>query len=174
MLKATRACNISMPCASSTNKRSSVEVVASKSRQAWNPSIKLDRVSLHASSTACATVSIDGTTLTASRAASAAEELKSASLQNDSACLTQCPVGYKLNAKQLRYPRANTPVEKALAIAAMLAFFSVGALLPFLLAGCLAAALIYQSIPAMLFLAITALDCFLPPGKVNLTQRCFA
>jgi hypothetical protein len=156
-----------MPCADSTSKRSSVENVASKSRQAWDPSTRLDRVFLHASSTGSATISTDSTAITARRAAFVADDLKSVTLQNNSACLTQCPVGYKLNAEQLRYPRANTPVEKALAIAAMLAFFSVGALLPFLLAGCLAAALIYQSIPAMLVLAITALDWFLPPGKVN-------
>ncbi len=50
---------------------------------------------------------------------------------------------------------------------AMLVFFGFGTLVPFIFLGCMAAALAYRSIPAMLFLALTGLDCLLPPGKVS-------
>ena len=95
--------------------------------------------------------------------------MKSVTLHNDSACLTQCPIGtgFKLRADQLPYPRANSPVEELAAIAALLAFFSWGLLLILLLPGCLAAALLHRSLPAMLFLAIITIDCLLPPGNVN-------
>ena len=92
----------------------------------------------------------------------------SVTLQNNSACLTQCPAGYKLRAYELPYPRANTAWEELAAVLVMLAFFTFGLLLPFLVAGCVASALAYRNVPAMLFLAVTAFDCVLPPGKVRL------
>ena len=146
--------------------------VAAKSRQPWDHSMRLNNVSLHASSTSKAVScngSADQVDHTARRAAAEAELVKSVTLHNDSACLTQCPIGtdFKLRADQLHYPRANLPMEEFTAIVAQLAFFSWGPLLILLLPGCLAAAILYRSLPAMLFLAIITIDCILHPGKVN-------
>ena len=94
----------------------------------------------------------------------------SVALQNNSACLTQCPAGYKLRAEELPYPRANTAVEELAAVLAMLAFFGFAVLLPFIWAGCVAAVLARMSVPAMLFLALSGVDWYLPPGKVRVSM----
>ena len=90
----------------------------------------------------------------------------SVTLHNDSASLIQSSNPQSLRADQLRYPRKNTALEEILAVAAMLLLFAGGMLLPFVLSGCLLATTLCSSIPAMLFLAATALDCCLPAGKV--------
>ena len=96
----------------------------------------------------------------------------SVTLQNSSACLTQCPAGYKLRAEELPYPRANTAVEELAAVLVMLAFFGFGVLLPFIWAGCVASVLARMSIPAIMFLALSGIDFFLPPGKVRVSLPC--
>lgn len=95
----------------------------------------------------------------------------SVTLHNDSASLSQSSNPQSLRADQLRYSRNNTALEEILAIAAMLALFSAGMLLPWILLGCVLAATICSNIPAMLLLAATALDCCLPAGKVTLSPH---
>ena len=114
-------------------------------------------------------------------AASAASEISvcqkgvvlpdSVRLHNDSASLSQLSSPQSLRADQLRYPRTNTALEEVLAVAAMLALFSAGMLLPWILLGCVLATTLCRNIPAMLFLAATALDCCLPAGKVTLSSH---
>ena len=94
----------------------------------------------------------------------------SVTLHNDSASLIQSSNPRSLRADQLRYPRNNTALEEILAVTAMLVLFSAGMLLPFILSGCLLATTLCRSIPAMLFLAATALDCCLPAGKVIISS----
>ena len=131
------------------------------------------RVSVHASSTTTApsrTNCTNARKLRISKTGSQGEKLLPSSviLQNNSACLTQCPVGHRLSADELPFPRANTALEDFAAILAMLAFFGFGAVLPFIWTGCLAAVCLCGSVPAMLFLALSVLDYFLPPGEVRL------
>ena len=141
--------------------------------QPWNSNASVDRVSVHASSTTTApsrTNCTNARKLRISKTGSQGEKLLPSSviLQNNSACLTQCPVGHRLSADELPFPRANTALEDFAAILAMLAFFGFGAVLPFIWTGCLAAVCLCGSVPAMLFLALSVLDYFLPPGEVRL------
>jgi len=141
--------------------------------QPWNSNATVDRVSVHASSTTTAPSRSKCTNAREARineAGPRGEKLLPSSviLQNNSACLTQCPVGHRLSADELPYPRSNTALEESAAILAMLAFFGFGAVLPFIWTGCLAAVFLYGSVPAMLFLALSVLDYFLPPGEVRL------
>lgn len=132
--------------------------MGSKSRQPWSSSGTAGQVSVCASSAmGCTSGSNerDAGRLSVG-AASSRERLRkpvSVTLQNSSACLTQCPAGHKLRADELPYPRANTALEELAAVLAMLAFFGFGAVVPFIFLGCVAAVLAYRSVPAMLFLA---------------------
>lgn len=151
-------------------------VMASKSRQPWTSSGRAGEVFVCASSAIETTSGSNDTNAERPFVRSATSQgalLKpiSVTLQNSSACLTQCPAGYKLRANEVPYSRANTTLEEVAAVLAMLAFFGFGALLPFLLSGCMAAVLAFRSVPALLFLVLTGFDCFLPPGKVGLISE---
>ena len=146
--------------------------MASKSRQPWSSIGTAGQVSVCASSAVdCTSGGIGRHACRPSLGAATSQGtlLKpvSVTLQNSSACITQCPAGHKLRADELPYPRANTALEEAAAVLAMLLFFGFGTIVPFIFLGCVAAALAYRSIPAMLFLALIGLDCLLPPGKVR-------
>ena len=150
-----------------------INVMTSKSRQPWTSTGAAGGVFLCASSATDATSGSNDTNAERPLVKSAAPRgvlLKPicVTLQNSSACLTQCPAGYKPRADEVPYPRPNTALEELAAVMAMLAFFGLGALLPFILTGCMAAVLVHRSVPALLFLALTGCDCFLPPGKVGL------
>ena len=94
--------------------------------------------------------------------------LTALTLLNNSTTYTQCPDGYRPKLEDIPYPRPNTVLEEALAVTVMLSLFTLGALMPFMLGGCVAAVLLYRSIPAGVFLVAIALDCLLlPAGKVR-------
>ena len=94
--------------------------------------------------------------------------LTALTLLNNSTTYTQCPDGYRPKPEDIPYPRPNTVLEEALAVTVMLSLFTLAALMPFILGGCVAAVLLYRSIPAGVFLVAIALDwLLLPAGKVR-------